>query len=576
MAYVGRPDVPDKDIVCYIYADFHVECSAKMWIAKNQWRIDSQLGLIEPGEMFRGREFEGEFYDGVNIMLPPRHGKTDVVVFDSALDINKDDRQQMAVIHASQDVASSRMLVPVRKIFDRTTSQGRRNARLFPDRRLASYDNNATKMRVHTENPAANANLIAGSPFTRGLGNNLNIVRGDDLVPSTDRYEAGTREQRKVMFKRTWVTRLQGRVGLIMLTGYPHHHEDLVWSYYTQSLEYQTSGGRSGLNMLTVRRDVGGPKSSPRFSSIWPEMYDSKWLERKYHSLNDPATWASNYQLKPMPDDMQIVQKVRLYDPTDPDIIRFLDSATYYLSVDPAATGELVNDKAGLVILAVGDLRYSRMLDNDREEVLSERIALVVKQDEFHATQTELTEHMLAIASNYNIEAAIIEQVTGLGTSMAEMLEQNYGINDVRLRGVQNKNKAARLRAVAPVVEHSNNQVPARVAFPGIRTLDENGVVSAAMVPSPDVVRLVRYIEQFHVEQGFHSLDAFTQCVRELVSTGEIAARVGGFSNQLSNGVYRTVQSRKLKAFAEKAQAMRDEQNEGMNAMLLENTYNCV
>jgi hypothetical protein len=575
MCYVGRPDIPG--MTHFIFADFHVEIAAKLWIVKNGWRIDSRFGLIAPGDFFEGKRFEREAYHGILVLLPPRHSKTETIsVYDTALDNIYDTRDQQAVIHADRETAANKMLVPVQTLFKRDNEAGRRLGRLFPDVRLAKSDNTRHRLRLHNEQRPSNPNLITGSPFTRGLGNNLNKLRCDDVVEASDRYEPTTREKRIVLLSTTWITRLHGKRGIAIVTGYPHHPEDLIWKMYTQALEYQSSGGRSGVNMLVVRRPVGGPTTNPPFRPIWPEMYDAKWLRNRYNSLNDDTTWSSNYQLLPVPADKQIVRQVRLYDPTAPEIMEMLDNARYHLSVDPAAKGEEANDKAGVVMIAVGDLQYEREVGGGMTEIFTERVGLVVHEDEFYASQPELTAHMVAIAARYNIECGHIEQVTGLGTDMKTALEEHYGIRNVKLHGTGNKNKASRLRAVAPVVEHSNPDIPAKILFPGVRLLDEQGRQVPQLVPRSDMVRLINYITKFFAQSGYHSLDAFTQLVRDLVATGEIHASAGTFSRELAQGMGHQLVNRKLQAFARAAEAVRLREQDGEYAGMTRNPYNVV
>lgn len=576
MCFVGRPDVPG--MTHFIFADFHVEISAKLWIMKNHWRIDSRYGLIAPGDVFEGKPFEGEIYYGGLFMVPPRHSKTETIsVFDTALDNVLDTRDQQAVIHANKDVASDRMLVPVQTLFKRDNDAGRRLGRLYPHVRLANHDNTKHRFRLHNAQRPANPNLITGSPFTAGLGNNLNKVRADDIVEASDRYEPTTRERRIALFNQTWVTRLHGRKGLVIITGYPHHPEDLVWKLYEKAMAYQSTGGRTGVNMLVVRRAVGGPKSVPPFKPIWPEMYDATYLRNKYNALNDDTIWSSNYMLLPVPADKQIVRQVRLYDPNAPEVIEFLENAEYHLSVDPAAKGDEANDKAGLVMIAVGELRYERELRGGLTEVFTERVGLVVHEDEFYASQPELTAHMVAMAARYNIECGHIEQVTGLGIDMQYALEEHYGITNVKLHGTANKSKAQRLRAVAPVIEHSNPDIPGKILFPGVRMLDEQGRMSPMLTPRPDMTRLIGYITKFFATSGKHSLDAFTQLVLDLVKTGAISASAGGFSRQLAEGHFgRQVKNRKLEQFAEMAQKLRDRENDDEYAGVTRSPYNLV
>ena len=546
MLYTGRPDLPDEDVLHYKFAEFHIETAFEMWIARNNVAEFPNGGLVERGDILAdGTSYPGCPYSGVNILLPPRHGKTDIVVFDIALTINENPRIQMAVIHDKSEMASDRVLKPTRRVLGRDTAVGRRNAALFPNTVLASYDNNENNLRVVCDSPPANPNLIAHGVWTSGQGNNLDRVYGDDLVPQSDLNEVGTRERRRPQFSGTWLSRFQGKNGQFVLTGYPRHHEDLTWSYYVEGLEYQTTDGKRGLAMRMIRRPVGGPKSDIPFFSIWPEMYDQDWLRRKFTEYNDRTLWAANYELEPMPKDLQIVKKVRLYDPKDPIIVRAILNASFHLSLDPAAKGDGSGDKAGVIIVAVCDLVHESVVGEGMSTVSSERVALVVHEDEFHATQTELTEHMIMIAGKWSIDTAHIEQVTGLGSSMKEALEEYYDINRVVLHGTQNKGKASRLRSVSPMLEDANESVSAKVLFPGVRD-EASGVITS----HPDYARLIRYIVNFHVESGFHSLDALVQCVKHLVSEGDITPHQGAFSRQAQAGLnkYQTTRAKRIEA----------------------------
>ena len=144
-------------------------------------------------------------------------------------------------------------------------------------------------------------------------------------------------------------------------------------------------------------------------------MYPQSELRAKYYQLNDASLWAANYQLSPITSDQRIVERLRLYDPDDDLVKQFLRSATYHLSVDPAAKGDGTGDKAGVVVGALGSM-VQVDFENGRELITEEQMLLIVYAEEFYATQTQLTEHMLAMTSKYPIDTAHIEQVTGLGS----------------------------------------------------------------------------------------------------------------------------------------------------------------
>jgi hypothetical protein len=562
--YAGRPDIDSAtgSASVYQFADIHVKAAFRLWLARNECDITEGYGVVERGDIVDGAVFEGVRYIGTLIMMPPRHGKTDLVIHDIAQTICERPRIQMAIIHDKVDEAS-KVLRAASNLLNRDTSQGRRTARLYPGIELAEYDNNSTTLRVCNENPPRNPNLMATSIWASGQGNNLDRLYGDDLVPQSDMTEANKREQRKTRFAGTWLSRLQGREWDVVLTGYPRHHEDLMWTWYREAMLSADSGGREGMKMMCLRLPVGGRRSKVPFHAIWPAMYPEKELAAKYRQLNDASLWAANYMLEPITNDQRIVEKVRYFDPESEQIQMFLKSATYHLSVDPAAKGDGTGDKAGVVVGAIGDILTIESTDGG-DVVYEEKMLLVVHAEEFYATQTQLTEHMLAMCSRYPIDTAHIEQVTGLGSAMAEALETHYGIDRVMLHGVANKGKAARLRAVAPVIEASDPTLPAKVALAGERLRDEedNIIEGSPLECAKPLRKLDSYIKNFAVESGYHSLDAFTQMVGHLVKTGDLAVHQGVFAQQTSNSLYLTNKTRKLKRLQAVAQSYAENQDE--------------
>ena len=131
---------------------------------------------------------------------------------------------------------------------------------------------------------------------------------------------------------------------------------------------------------------------------------------------------------------------------------------------------------------------------------------------------------------------------------MAEALETHYGISRVVLHGTQNKGKAARLRAVSPMLEHSDPSIPAKVMFKGRYPEGEDGQPdkNAPLQLHPDMKRLHDYIVNFAVMSGFHSLDAATQLIAHMVREGDLAVHEGEFTRQVQRGQYRALSAKKV------------------------------
>ena len=248
--YVGRPDIEGEFV--YQFSHIHARAAMRMWMARKGCGIINGIGVILPGEKnIHGQVFSGERYLGTLIMMPPRHGKTDMVIHDIVLTIDWRPRIQMAIIH-DKETEASKVLRAAQNCFDPQASQGRRNLRLFPDRVLTAYDNNMTTLRVHNDDPPRNPNLMAASVWVSGQGNNLDRLYGDDLVPQSDMVEDNTRLRRKQRFSGTWMTRLQGKEWDVVLTGYPRHNQDLMWEYYTQALLANETKGKQGMKMMAL------------------------------------------------------------------------------------------------------------------------------------------------------------------------------------------------------------------------------------------------------------------------------------------------------------------------------------
>jgi hypothetical protein len=538
--YVGRPDVndPESKVLTYRFGQIHVRMSMRLWAMRVGANLD-KTGIILPGELHPrgGYEQRPVKYDAFLGMLPPRHGKSDWVIHDAALNINKNPRIQMAVIHDKEGEAS-KILRATQNLFDIDTAQGRRNAVLYPGMSLEDYDNNKTTLRVRTSNPPRNPNFMAATVWGSGQGNNLDIIYGDDLVPQSDMTEHNKRHQRMVRFSGTWLTRLQGPAAHVVLTGYPRHHEDLMWSYYKAAQDYAKTGGKDGANIMALRLPVGGPNTDPPFKSIWPDMYPANELQRRYKRQNNALLWAANYMLQPMTDDQKIVRKVRLYDVDAESTAKALKGGEYHASVDPAAKGDGTGDNAGVIVASLVDvLRFEKTDEGDM--MYEEKMLYVVHEDEFPATQTELTEHLVAMTSRWPIDTAHTEVVTGLGSAIKEALSTYYGVDRVVEHPVRNKGKAARLRSVAPVLENADAMIPAKVAFPGRRPTDDDGnpIPEAPLVPDPAYTRIISYIENFAVESGFHSLDALTQLCAYCVERGDLGVHEGEFSRQVNKSL---------------------------------------
>ncbi|MBL4864748.1 MAG: hypothetical protein JKY67_00375 [Pseudomonadales bacterium] len=528
MLYVSRSDIGDKQFRLrgdiYIIGDPHVEMSMSLWLSREGY-ARSEYGLVGPGDLIGPDgakfEFEGIKYEGVMLLYPPRIGKSNVIAMDMALLINDYPRFQMGYVHRAEK-ETSKTISKTAALFDIKSSAGKRNHSLYPYR-LDKNDNNTTTIRVWNKEKTANPNVIGVGVTSRGQGNNLNQMYVDDVTHREDQTQAATRENIKKLISSTWLTRFQGSEGFTVFSGYPWHHEDVLWSYLKKARIAKKTLGREGVPLWVSMSPVGGPSTNPKFKSIWPEVYDAKWNRRKYKLLSDDSAWNANYMLDPISDENRIVRQVRLYDIEHESARKFIENGVErYVSCDPTAKGDGTGDKVGWVQAMLGQERIERQEDGLRRIKYEDQIRITI-QEEFPATQMDLSNRIAQLARGEAIDEVFMEVVTGLGSATIEMLEEMHGIHSVTECGVGHKNKEQRLRAVAQMLENSNPMLPAVVLFPARRVNDENGNPTDQLEPLDEIKPLINYVINFKVASGYHSLDALTQMLNKCRSRLAIA-----------------------------------------------------
>jgi phage terminase large subunit-like protein len=253
--------------------------------------------------------------------------------------------------------------------------------------------------------------------------------------------------------------------------------------------------------------------------------------------------------LEPITDDMKIVRRVRLVDIEDPRVQEMLRTAENRMSVDPASKGDGTGDKAGLVVMAIGDIVSAEKRDGisymDRET-----IGLVRLAKEFDATQTEIMNEMRDVSRRININMAYVEVVGGYGSAIIEALQNFHGVHStIGLK--PDGNKAARFKAVAGMLENADPLIPATIAFPAKYPRDAQGNIpdGARLEPIEGMDKLISYVENFAVEEGYHSLDALTQMAKMALPV--LGAGRGAFSAEVQQEMRPGVSANKVRKYRE-------------------------
>ena len=558
----GRSESSSPAESVFTVGMIHAKVAASMYMARGGYKLTPE-GITCPGDMYdeRGTRVvaHSQHWAGIGVMLPPRHGKTALSISDMAMTVNEYNRIQMAVVHDNETEAE-RILSDVKKYFRTDTDTGRRNYRLFPYE-MAAYDNDKSSLRLKQRDPPKNPNLLAASVWSSRLGGDLHRCYGDDIVPASDKREPTRRTARFHAYHTTWGSRDMGANAYFTLLGYPHHHHDLMYQTYNEARKWADSRGREGVPWIFVRIPVGGPKATdtmPAFKPILPELYPEKWLRAKYRSSQDRFTWAANYQLDPMPDDMRIVDKLGFYEAGSSASERALDRGEHHLSIDPTSTDRSTSDKVGMVQACVTDLEYQ----SGDGEMARRRVVMLTGEDEFLSTQPALVEKIMEMSDSRSMSRSFNYthiETQGIGQPLVDFMESQYGFDNVIQHTTPGSlgKKEARFRAFAGLLDNSDPEnSPAKVLLPGRRPVDENGdpIPNAPLEPLSGWDRIANYILNFKSETGFHSLDALIQLIRWCHDTGRVEMGHGGPSRRNREpAVPEGVDRRKMKYYAEES-----------------------
>lgn len=519
LVYVGRSSSGRGDGASAVYKIYpHMaRVSVGIWEAENG--VAFEKGLARKGRIR---------YEGCIIEMGPGFGKTTLVNHWAARRISESPRDTGIFLHAVESVAKE-SLGFVANYFKDDNEGGRRNLSLFPGLRV--YRNNTGELHMDTPNRTKTPTAQATGVGSAGLGKDHLWQIYDDVVPQDDVDQETERKRRYSRIVNTWMSRLRGDEHFWLYTGYPWHRDDATMRLENDARRESERVAkliRSGQKMAkakvavrVIRIPCGGPDSVPKFKSICPEMKDSSYLRGVYH--RDRHGYSANYRLQPLDEAMRLVSRLRLYDPADEDHIEFARGAVNHLSLDPTATNHGRGDKAGVMLLAQGELKVPPQQEGT---IAFEKRIRVLDVHEIGATQTELTNFFGDYAQTARIDYVHVETRSGF-VATAEMIENTYGIDVIRYDPT-NKKKGDRLRAVAPMLNDGNAHLGVRacVELPGRRD-DEGRIV-------PDYERYSRLYEQildFGVVQDDHLVDCLTQVLIYLAPHMDIG--LGAISEQV-------------------------------------------
>lgn len=267
-------------------------------------RIAETLERVERGEA-----------DRVLLMLPPRHGKSELASRRfPAYALGRDPRRQIISVSATSDLAGD-FGREVRNIIGLPEYSA-----LFPDVALAA--DSQAKGKWHTEAGGIYYSVGIGGAV---LGKGADILLIDDPFASMeDALSESRREAVWNWYTGTAYNRLQPG-GAIIVIGHRMAEDDLQG----RLLEAQAAGG----DQWEV---VELPAISESNEALWPQAYPLEALERiRRNTL--PRFWSALYQQNPVPEEGSYFKRewFHFYDQLpDKNTLRFYGGSDYAVTQD--------------------------------------------------------------------------------------------------------------------------------------------------------------------------------------------------------------------------------------------------
>lgn len=505
-------------------------------------------------------------WDGLALILPPRHGKTLMGCAMAALQLAKNPNIKVIHGHYSEDMAKLNLGF-VSQMFDRGNPMGRRNFALYGVEKNTREVNNSETLTLFRSKPSRQPSMRCGGVLSGINGSDADFVWLDDENDQKVVLEEPVRNKIRIRVDGTWLTRRQSASSWVLTTATIWHRDDSVSVRIAKARE-----GRE--RVLVIVRGVGrkyyDKHARERFDDtfpLWPERFGREWLQGMKDRLG--SLYRPMYLCDPVGDDVRIVRRLAVYDPTDEVHQRFVTEARYILSIDPSATANRHSDDTGWVYAGIGPVVRKSVNDSDHESV-SERTELrIIEAGEMKIEGVQIIDFIRQFCQNHPVDEVIVETAASFAI-IPQIIERDFGIKVVSYN-VQGRNfvggKVGRLRMVAPMLEatpHSDGKVRACVAFPGVSILG-----GKALKLDPEYEWLQRQILDAGFVKADHAMDSITQMIRYL--SPELSDGAIELSGRVSDAI-RKVEAQNI----ERMRAMMDEANDKREQKMDPNTEEAI
>ncbi|MBK8246562.1 MAG: hypothetical protein IPK85_04060 [Gemmatimonadetes bacterium] len=514
MVYVGRSNIAESveagpAASVFKIGKHHVIMAMGVW--------EAQHGVVWYPDGPRKGEIK---YAGAILVAPPGHGKSEYAAHWAAEEYCTNQHHQFIFGHAKEEKATD-MLKYVRACFEPGHPQGRRRAALYPDITLKRKGNQGGEIHFDTGVKTKQASGVAYGIKAAISGSDASRILFDDCVDQKEVDQVTERDRTFARMNATWMARLRGNDTF-------HLTVTTLWHPDDANVRRIELARRGEIRLKVVIQACGGPDTSPPFKPLWPEMYGSDYLRQTYKAWRNPSLYSAAYMADPRSESARIIKAIKFYDPDSPMHDQFMRHPRRYISVDPAATNNEKNDRAGILLGAVGELR---VISPDNRSIRKLTVLRILNATEIHVNPIELADKvgLFVTQCNRRIDGVMIETKTAFH-AVADYLGAQWDVKTIRLDpGI--KSKLQRLKACANLIDHSGaaNGFEAIVEFPG--KVDDMGVLG----PDPKFQWFYDQVLKFGIVPDDHALDALTQMVNYL--SDDLTPGNGWRTNQIPGRV---------------------------------------
>ena len=555
----GIDDAQKKRLVSAIERIVKVQRQAVGDPAKCQIYVDRNQDAAHAGQLLEPkwwtvcafRTWMNPHFQHSLVMMPPGHGKSVGMTMLLAFEVGHQPELRCLWVHQNSQMAADALRALKRLI------KLREYAALFPNVRILSCKEGEQDNSGHLVLARKNVTAKDYTVEVTGIGGNVNgrgfeRVFGDDFCHP----DVAKQQQRRESISTTWDTVIEQRIrdpkrARIRIVHTPWHPDDKVGQIRRQWANGQLPNWIVDVERYAIKKGTDG-----QWIPLWPEKWSPDFYAEQEMKLG--PKFACLHQLKAATEQFRTIKRVHYYNSTekfmeeaDEALNEMLKHAEWYLSIDPAASGNQASSRQGVVraallaskYLLIEKVWFLQLSATDMFDWFTEEIADRCKAGTPYSAV--VIEAQGGLAGQVNVyQSWAEERLPKLGLrpdQIPDMLAPGaaVGVQEV----TQNRNKVRRVEAASPWISSGV------VRFAGTRTPRTRNGEWGVLVPieHTPMKRLTEGLVNLDGSNVMDAIDATTQIVL-LLSEGNALAdpTIQGSSVAASREAFQEAQRSKL------------------------------